>query len=200
MRKLVWSGFMLCGLLVGCASRQETGPGPAEAPPASSGAAQASGDAPSGDAQAPVEAPPADAKPIEPSPEEAPPVKGEAAEGALLPLVVTKSPAQKDPIGIYSVRVEGNVLTLGVSHGGGCAEHTYSLEWDGALQQGADGTPVANLVLVHDAHGDRCKAMLRARPRFDLSSVSKRFGAQFGKASGAVNLVIQDQAPVRYAF
>ncbi|AKQ64668.1 putative lipoprotein [Myxococcus hansupus] len=191
---------MLCGLLVGCASRQDTGPAPMEAPSASAGDAQVSGEAPSSDAQAPVEAPPAEAKPVESASEEAPPTKDDTSPGALLPLVVTKSPEQKDSIGIYSMRVEGPVLTLGVSHGGGCAEHTYSLEWDGMLQQGVDGTPVANLVLVHDAHGDRCKAMLRARPRFDLSSVSKRFGAQFGKASGAVNLVIQDQAPVRYVF
>ncbi len=182
MRKRIWSAVVLCGLLAGCASRQEVASAPAEAPLASAGAAQVSGEAP------PVEAPPEE--------DGAPPTP----KAPVLPLEVTANPEPKDLINIESARVEGDVLALHVSHGGGCAEHTYTLAWDGTFQQGADGTPVANLVLVHDGHNDRCKAFLRARPRFDLSPIAQRFGARFGKASGAVDLALPDQAPVRYDF
>ncbi|WP_426753854.1 hypothetical protein [Myxococcus sp. Y35] len=198
MRKLVWSGVMLCGLLVGCASRQEVGEATAEAPPASSGAAPA----PAGESQAPAESQTQGDSQASGAPQAVaiPPVAEGEAQAPALPLEVTANPEPKDAISIMSARVEGNVLELLVTHGGGCAEHTYTLAWDGTLQQGADGTPVANLVLVHDGNNDRCKALLRKRPRFDLSPISQRFGAQFGKASGAVNLALPDQAPVHYAF
>ncbi|ATB49545.1 hypothetical protein [Corallococcus macrosporus] len=184
MRKLVWSGVVLCGLLAGCASRQDVGSAPVDPQSEETGA----------EAAAPT---PEDARPVE-----AAPAEGEALFPVLpvQPLVVTANPEPKDAIILNSARVEGGILVLDVTHGGGCAEHTYSLAWDGALQPGADGTPVANLVLVHDGNRDRCKALLRAHPRFDLSAISQRFGAQSGKTSGTVNLALADQAPVRYDF
>ncbi|QDE70289.1 MULTISPECIES: hypothetical protein [Myxococcus] len=184
MRKLVWSGVMLCGLLAGCAGRQDTGTAPVEPPPAEA------------EASAEVSAP----APEDTQATEIPPAEEGEAKAAVQPLVVTPNPEPKDPINIRSAKVDGGILTVAVMHGGGCAEHTYSLAWDGNLQQGVDGTPVANLVLVHDGNNDRCKALLRASPRFDVSSVSQRFGAQFGKTSGTVNLVLSDQAQVRYDF
>ncbi|NVJ05983.1 hypothetical protein HUW63_12170 [Myxococcus sp. AM001] len=186
MRKFVWSGVMLCGLLAGCASRQETGTAPVEPPPAEAEAEASAG--------VPTPAPEdTQATPTSPADD------GEA-KAAVQPLVVTPKPEPKDLINIRSAQVDGGILSLAVMHGGGCAEHTYTLAWDGNLQQGADGTPVANLVLVHDGNNDMCKALLRATPRFDVSSISQRFGAQFGKTSGTVNLVLPDQAPLRYDF
>lgn len=186
MRKLIWSGVMLCGLLAGCASRQDMGTAALEPTPAEAEAEASAG------APAPA---PEDTQAEETTPDE----DGEA-KAAVLPLVVTPKPEPKDLINIRSAKVDGGILTLNVMHGGGCTEHTYSLAWDGKLQQGADGTPVANLVLVHDGNGDMCKALLRARPRFDVSSIQQRFGAQFGKASGTVSLSLSDQATVRYDF
>lgn len=137
----------------------------------------------------PAEPPPAEAEAsaeaTAPAPEdtqatEIPPAEEGEARAAVQPLVVTPNPEPKDPINVRSAKVDGGILTLAVMHGGGCAEHTYSLAWDGNLQQGADGTPVANLVLVHDGNNDRCKALLRAI----LASTCPRFRSASGRSSG----------------
>jgi hypothetical protein len=63
-----------------------------------------------------------------------------------------------------------------------------------------DGTPVANLVLVHDGNGDNCEALVMATPRFDLTPIAQRFRETSGKTTGAVDLALQGQPTVRYAF
>ncbi|MFY1829024.1 hypothetical protein ACN47A_24100 [Myxococcus fulvus] len=116
------------------------------------------------------------------------------------PLVVKADPQPQDPINIEGAKIEGNVLTLSVAHGGGCAEHTYELAWDGHLQPKPGAAPVANLVLIHDGHGDRCKAMKFAELRFDVSAISKAQSGQ-GSARGTVDLsLLGVSAPVSYSF
>jgi hypothetical protein len=177
MRKLSWSGFVLFGLLAGCAST-------------------------------PVKEEPSDATTEERREAEG----GEEAEESIKnttseegkapvqPVVVSASPQAKDLIRIEGMRILRGVLDVSVSHGGGCKEHTYALAWDGTFGQGTDGTPVANLVLVHDAHEDRCKAMKYATPRFDLSPITQAFQQKFGKSTGAVDLALPGQATLRYEF
>ncbi|MFP2927686.1 hypothetical protein ACLESO_21315 [Pyxidicoccus sp. 3LG] len=170
MRRLIWSGAVLFGLVTGCASSPEKAPEPEVAQPESQ---------PGGAPEA---------------------TTAQEGKSPIQQIVVTPNPQPKDAIRIEGIRASGGVLDLSVQHGGGCAEHTYTLAWDGELQQGQDGTPVANLVLVHDANGDRCKALLMATPRFDLAPISQRFGEKFSKATGAVDLALPGQATVRYAF
>ncbi|MCP3098725.1 hypothetical protein LZ198_07530 [Myxococcus sp. K15C18031901] len=178
MRKLIWNGLVLGGLIVGCAhdkAKQE----PVEPDVAA--------ESPSG----------GDVKPI-PS---GPPEEEAAKPSEVLPLVVMPNPQPKDAINIEGAKVQGNVLALNVSHGGGCAEHTYTLGWDGQFQKGANGTPVANLVLIHDANGDRCKAMKFAELGFDLSPVSERLTALTGKTGGQAVLSLPGLSiPVQYDF
>ncbi|NTX12298.1 hypothetical protein HUA76_15985 [Myxococcus sp. CA056] len=176
MRKLVWSGLVLSGLLVGCASA------PAKQDPAEPQVEQDAAASP-------------DAEAADPSPGE------EAKPAEALPILVRANPQPKDPINIEGARVDGNILTLNVSHGGGCAEHSYTLAWDGTFQQKSGAAPVANLVMIHDANGDRCKAMKFAELRYDLSTVSQTWAAQPGKDSGTVELALPGlSAPVSYSF
>ncbi|MCP3057769.1 hypothetical protein LXT21_03150 [Myxococcus sp. K38C18041901] len=150
-------------------------------------------------------------EPVEPTVEQDvainPEAETPAAEGAssanrtgATPLMVKADPRPQDPINIESAKIEGNVLTLNVAHGGGCAEHTYELAWDGNLQSKAGATPVANLVLIHDGHGDRCKAMKFAELRFDVSAIAKEQSGQ-SNAHGTVDLALLGvSAPVSYSF
>ena len=50
--------------------------------------------------------------------------------------------------------ISGSKLTLQVRHGGGCAEHRWSLAAGG---EAVDGVLPVNL--VHDDGGDRCRAL-----------------------------------------
>jgi hypothetical protein len=171
MRKLIWSAVVLGGLLGGCASTPEKAPEPEVTQP--------------------------EFKPGE-SPKNTTSQEGKAP---IQPIVMAANAQPGEPLGIEGFRAFRDVLDVSVRHGGGCKEHTYSLAWDGEFQQGTDGTPVANLVLVHDAQGgDPCKAIILATPRFDLTSISRRFREKYGKASGAVDLALPGQPTVRYEF
>ncbi|QSQ13950.1 hypothetical protein [Myxococcus landrumensis] len=142
---------------------------------------------------------PAKDEPAEPSAETESPAEQKPSDGEAL--LVRSNPQPQDPISIESGRVEGSTLVLNVSHGGGCAEHSYALAWDGTFQTNAAAEPVANLVVIHNANGDRCKAIKFAEPRFDLSSLTRALADKSGKGSGSVELVVQGLAePVRYTF
>lgn len=174
MRKLMWSGLVLSGLLAGCANA------PGKQNPGEPQVEQDVAAAPGAEAPSPGEA----VKPAE-----------------ALPLQVKANPQPQDPINIEGAKVNGDVLTLNVSHGGGCAEHTYTLAWDGTFQKSASAAPVANLVMIHNANGDRCKAMKFAELRYDLSPISKTWSAQASKGSGTVELALPGlSAPVSYSF
>jgi hypothetical protein len=177
MRKLIWTGVVLCGLLGGCTSTPETKPeAPAPAP-----------------APAPV--------PPEFAPGESPKnTTSQEGKAPIQQIVVGQALAPKDPINIEGFRAFRGVLDVSVVHGGGCREHTYTLGWDGEFQAGTDGTPVAKLVLVHEGNQDRCKALVMATPRFDLTPIAQRFKEKHGRSTGAVDLALEGQPTVRYEF
>ncbi|NMO13720.1 hypothetical protein HPC49_21525 [Pyxidicoccus fallax] len=177
MRKLIWSGVVLCGLLGGCASTPEKPeePAVAQSEPPVANPEFAPGESPknttSQEGKAPVQA-----------------------------IAVDANAQPGDPLTIEGFRAFRDVLDVTVRHGGGCREHTYGLAWNGEFQQGTDGTPVAHLVITHDAKQDMCKALVMATPRFDLTSIVERFREKYGKSTGAVDLALPGQPTVRYEF
>lgn len=61
-------------------------------------------------------------------------------------------------------------LVLRVSYGGGCFEHSFSLEWDGTIMK--SNPPIAPLRLVDTSdERDPCKAIRTKDLYFDLSSL-----------------------------
>jgi hypothetical protein len=127
------------------------------------------------------------------------PVEGESKEPRVEPLQVVAAPAAKDPVTVESLTVKGDTLEVSVMHGGGCAEHSYALAWSGQLKGQGVGPAQAELVLVHDGHGDMCKALVRATPSFDLRPLVERWRAQGRGASGKVELRLGEQSVV-YGF
>lgn len=178
MRKLGWSGVVLFGLLAGCASA------PVRDEPTEPAAEQR----------------PEAERPEAVDEDTGKNTRSEEGKAPVQQIVVSAKPEAKDPINIEGLRILRGVLDVSVSHGGGCKEHTYALAWDGSFQQGTDGTAVANLVLVHDANEDRCKAIKFATPRFDLASLAQAFQQKFGRSTGAVDLALPGQATLRYEF
>ena len=63
--------------------------------------------------------------------------------------------------------ISGQCLYVQLSHGGGCAEHSYELSWGGGLAESMP--PQAFLVLRHIDPGDPCDAIIETSQFFDLT-------------------------------
>jgi hypothetical protein len=61
--------------------------------------------------------------------------------------------------------IDGSTLTMKLRHGGGCAEHGWSLAPAGAAQRGQ-----LTVQLVHDANGDLCKALLMEEVKLEVAA------------------------------
>ncbi len=98
----------------------------------------------------------------------------------------------RDPVTIRSGRIEGDVLSLAVQYGGGCADHDFGLvASDGWLES----HPVqAGLVVVHDAHGDLCRALINNTLRFNLTPLREEYRNTYHAEHGAI--VLRFRQPV----
>lgn len=111
--------------------------------------------------------------------------------GAALVLVGTGArTVRMDPAEIVQARIEGDILHLQVRHGGGCERHDFSLIHSGLFLESLPAQ--THLTLAHDAHGDRCRALVGADLQFDLTPVKRAY--QNGSGRGGV-LVLHVRAP-----
>ena len=89
--------------------------------------------------------------------------------------------------------LEGDVLTLTVSYGGGCARHDFTLIADSRFQE---SDPVQlNVHLAHDAHDDPCEAYPTNRYEFDLTPVRMLYREVYGQNEGVILLRLMGPAP-----
>jgi hypothetical protein len=77
-------------------------------------------------------------------------------------------------------------LRVKVEHGGGCAQHTYTACWDGAVLDSQP--PQVELRLHHDAHGDACDAYLSRDILIDTSSLPFEIGQARLGDDGTIHL------------
>ena len=76
--------------------------------------------------------------------------------------------SESDPFSLNSMTLNDGVLTIEVSHGGGCEEHDYSLLWSGGTT--FIDPPQVTAILMHDANSDFCEAYLTNEVEFVLDS------------------------------
>ncbi len=90
-------------------------------------------------------------------------------------LLVLKDPVEKQPpvgkdfTAIEAAGLKGDKLILDVRYTGGCLDHTFQLNWDGAFLKSNPAQVV--LELSHNANGDSCQALVSERLQFDLSVI-----------------------------
>ena len=73
---------------------------------------------------------------------------------------------QGEPFELLAVSFEGDVLLCEVRYPGGCAVHDFSASWwDGFRESAPAGADVG---VVHEAGGDRCREAITETLRFDL--------------------------------
>jgi len=81
---------------------------------------------------------------------------------------VCPDPNDGDPLTVESAEMNGDVLTVEVTYGGGCADHSITACWINTGCATSD-PPQTGLALVHDAGGDSCKALVSETLTYDLS-------------------------------
>lgn len=85
---------------------------------------------------------------------------------------------EKDPFHIDSVYVNGDLLHVFVSYGGGCQEHDFSLYSTNGIYLSLP--PQGDVYLGHDGHGDMCEAYLSEELIFDLTPLIADNGGGMG--------------------
>lgn len=75
-----------------------------------------------------------------------------------------------NPFNILDFRIDGDSALITVSYAGGCNKHTFEIIWSETYAESYP--PQTNLLVIHDAHGDACKALITETLSFDLARLT----------------------------
>ena len=90
---------------------------------------------------------------------------------------------------VNAVSIAGDTLTVEVSYGGGCRDHSLTLV---LAESFIDGSPVSlHGFLAHDSNGDPCEAWLTETSAFDLGAVKARYRQTYGSGPGSILLLLE---------
>lgn len=87
-----------------------------------------------------------------------------------LKATVGKIPEHSDPLTIESATIEGNILTIEVTYGGGCQEHEFQLI--GSEMIAKSMPPIRSIKLIHNAKEDNCRAIVPQTLKFDIRNLA----------------------------
>lgn len=119
--------------------------------------------------------------------------------GLLGTVITNDSRLPNDAIAIDSARVVGETLVAVVSHGGGCAEHSYQLVIATAWME---SSPVqVRARIAHDANGDVCRALLRRELLIPLRPLADAYRSSYKQQHGSVSIQLTGTtAPLLFVF
>ena len=87
---------------------------------------------------------------------------------------------QLDSFNLKDIEITGDIITLNLTHGGGCKEHNYSLFMSPVAF--LESQPVqANLYLQHNSNGDACEALIDTNVSFNLRSIAELYQTFYGR-------------------
>jgi hypothetical protein len=93
-------------------------------------------------------------------------------------VLITNEEFLQDDYTLESSSINKDILTLDVSYGGGCEEHSFILKWNGGFDKSLPAQ--ASLYLFHDSHNDTCKALITKVLKFDLSPIKETYKNRYG--------------------
>jgi len=95
-----------------------------------------------------------------------------------------------DAFSVLEATVDGDSLRVHLEYGGGCADHEFQLVQASPTLRSMP--PKQPLRLIHQAHGDPCRALIREWRAFDVSSFQ-------ASPKGVTVLLLEDfQLPYSY--
>lgn len=114
-------------------------------------------------------------------------------------------PPARDPLEILDARIAGDDLIAQLRFTGGCAEHSFELLHSGIFRE---SLPVqTDLLLAHDAEGERCTLLVLQDVALDLSPLRKVYLEQYGRSGGTIMISLYPpeggpavHSPLQYDF
>jgi hypothetical protein len=97
-----------------------------------------------------------------------------------------------DPYTIEAVSREGDALQIMVQYSGGCKDHEFVLFADPRIMKSMP--PQQNLVLVHNANEDHCRALITDTLRFNLSPLRQ------GQTGTIILRLHNSEERIQYAY
>ena len=98
-----------------------------------------------------------------------------------------------DAYTINAATLQGDMLTINVSYGGGCETHVFTLV---AEERFLESFPVQLRVsLAHNANGDTCEAWLTEDYHFDLTPLKEAYQQGYQTDEGTIVLHLKDAPP-----
>ncbi|MGH7450574.1 MAG: DUF6174 domain-containing protein [bacterium] len=96
------------------------------------------------------------------------------AEPAVIFINAPPDSLQLDSFTLHGIVINGDKLTLDISHGGGCKQHSYVLFMSPSAFLKSFPAQ-ANLYLQHKDNDDSCDALLRPKLGFDLRPIAELY-------------------------
>jgi hypothetical protein len=105
----------------------------------------------------------------------------------------------RDAYQFEDVSIDGDLLSIDLTHGGGCADHDFALIVGPEM---AESDPVQMRgSLAHNAHGDPCRALISRTLVLDLSPLAEIWRRNYLQPTGALILHLDGWLnPIRYDF
>jgi len=108
------------------------------------------------------------------------------------------SDAPGPEVDVGELSIDGDTLSIEVSFGGGCEEHTLALCWP--EQAFLEEDPAQALLEVwHDGNEDSCEAYLTEILVVDLTPLKTAWQDGYGAESGTIQLTVGDSS-LEYRF
>jgi hypothetical protein len=105
----------------------------------------------------------------------------------------------RDPFAPEDASIKKDVLSLKLSHGGGCAHHTFQLVASGAFLE--SGPAQADILLAHSGNNDLCEGLVTRELLFDLTPLKIAYQRAYQVTSGVLLLRLHGSDLIlRYEF
>lgn len=100
---------------------------------------------------------------------------------------------KSDNFTILDVHIDGNLMHLTVEYSGGCGEHKFEVLGSKAIMKSLP--PLRPVLIIHDAGGDNCRALITEQLTVDISA----FAYQQEEGS-EIMLVMEGREKISYKY
>ena len=95
-----------------------------------------------------------------------------------------------DAFALNTATIEGDILKVNLSYGGGCASHQFTLVASNSFHE---SSPVQlPIYIAHNANGDPCEAYPTDDYHFNLTPIKNLYRKRYQQDTGTIILQLKD--------